>query len=43
MADGNKASNAPGFGNGNGTLKPQNIKAGPKKSIFLPPVPNKVY
>jgi len=43
MADNNKASNAPGFGNGNGTLKQPLVGKVKKKSIFLPKVPNKPY
>lgn len=39
----NKASNAPGFGNGNGKLKtPKGMKTRQKK-IYLPRVPVKSY
>ncbi len=39
----NKASNAPGFGNGNGKLKDPKIKPAQKKTIFLPSPDKKVY
>lgn len=39
----NKHSNAPGFGNGNGTLKQPKIKSARKKTIFLPSPDKKVY
>jgi len=40
---GNRRSNAPGFGNGHGTLKQPTFSKSKKKTIFLPSVPKKVF
>lgn len=40
---GNRKSNAPGIGSGNGTLKQPTLSKSKKKTIFLPSVPKKVF